>query len=173
MDSHFKTSPIGVPEIGRGSHGEEPSPSLPPTGQRSLPFDKHERLLADHRNLYALAAAMVRKAGGVEWLAAALDREPSYGSKISEGLNERNGKHFQLDWLAPLLDDADASDLLMGWLCERLGYEPPVRVRRDVSEADFARAARELIAEMDPDYAAVQRRKLAKKLGVRIQDVKL
>ncbi len=141
--------------------------------QAAFDFDARERLWSDQRSLYALFGAMVRVAGGVDWLTAALDKNPFYSSKISEGMNSRNGKHVQLDWLAPLLSDPRATDLLLGWLCERCGYEPPVTQRRKVTDEDYARAAREVLSEIkDDEERGIFRRRMAKKLGLRIEDVK-
>lgn len=53
-----------------------------------------------------------------------------------------------------------------------LGFEPPVKART-VQEEDVNRAAREIIAEMDEDAREVYRKRLARKLGVRVEDVKL
>lgn len=138
---------------------------------KKLPLTPMEQLVSDERELEALFAAMVRVAGGVDWLVSAMDKAPSYASKISEGMYGRNGKQVQLRWLAPLLGDPAAVDLLMGWLSERLGYQPPVR-ERTVSPEEIARAAVEVIGEMGALRDPV-REAIAKRLGVRVEDVKL
>jgi hypothetical protein len=144
----------------------------PTDNQTAFRFDAKERTMGDTTQLYALFGAMVRAAGGLDALVAALDREPSYHSKISEAMNRRDGRHVHLDWLAPLLADEDAATLLMDWLSDRLGYEPPVR-KRAVSEEEEMRAAREVIREMPEPLKDAYRREMAKKLGIRPEDLKL
>jgi hypothetical protein len=117
---------------------------------------------------------MVRVAGGAEWLTAALNREPSYVARVSDAMNERDQRPAQLPWLAPLIDDAAAADLFISWLCEHCGYEPPVKVKREISDTDLNEAAREVISEMkDDEQRDLMRARIAKRLGVRVEDVRL
>jgi len=136
-----------------------------------LPTTRATDYTNDVGRLYMLAAKLVQLAGGSEWLAAAMDREPSYSSKIREALSGTGERKFHLEMLAPLLRDPDAADFLMTALSEWLEFEPPVRVKRDVTPEAYAQAVKETMAEMDPEYAAIQKRKIAKRLGVRVEDL--
>lgn len=77
-----------------------------------------------------------------------------------------------IDWLPTIAEDEEAAFELVAGLNQLFGYAPPVR-QRAVSEADVGKAAREVFAEMDDDTREVYRRKLARKLGVSVDEVKL
>lgn len=124
------------------------------------------------RELRALFARMVQKAGGADWLTAMLDQRPSYMSKIVEALHGSDDRKVQLDWLAPLLEDAAAAELLLTALSDWCGFESPVR-RRVVSREQLAAAAAEVVAETSGAMKDAMREAIAKKLGVRPEDVKL
>lgn len=130
--------------------------------------DAHRKALEDATALYALVGAMVRKIGGIDAWCSRLDREPSYGSKLSEALNRKEGRHIHLEQLAALLDDADAAELLLSWLSERLGYEPPVR-QRTVSVEEQGKALLEVIRELPEEMREPLMARAAKRLGVKTE----
>lgn len=175
----------GMPQSASGSHRDKDqrdasfsvdidSRAIPSdTEQLKLGFGKRQEVINDIRSMYALVGAMVRARGGIERLTSDLDREPSYASKISEALNGRDGRHLHLDHFAALISDEAAAALLISWLHERLDLEPPVKRRRDIDEGELNAAAREAIAELDADQREAFRKKLARKLGVRVEDVRL
>jgi hypothetical protein len=143
----------------------------PGTGGNSCPAVSRFRSLDDDTTgLYAAVRAAIVEAGGVDWLAEALDREPSYSSKVSEGVNRRDGRHAHVDWIAPLLDDPAAMAILLGWLCERAGFEAPRR-RKTITREEFAA---ELLAEVDESGALGEalKERVARRLGVRVDQVK-
>lgn len=161
--------PVGQP----GSHREEASRSVPWGSQVPFSFDARTRLSQTHAELRQMFAEAVRRAGGVAALVHALDRRPSYDSKVVEAMNGSGERSIQLDWLAPLLDDPNAAEVIAEYVNRRCGFEPPVR-RRQLSQEEIDRAAREVAAEMkDEDMREAFRTRMAKKLGVRPEDVAL
>jgi hypothetical protein len=157
-----------------GSHRESATHVTPGASQTAFSFDEKARMEATQVTLRQLFGKLVREAGGVDWLCAALDKEPSYASKISEALNGVKDRKVQIDWLAPLLDDEDAAETLLSWLSERCGYEPPVRRRVEPPVDEINRAAREVIAEIkDEEQRELMRARIAKRLGVRPDEVRL
>lgn len=75
--------------------------------------------------LYAAFRAAMEAAGGMDWLVATLDREPSYASRISDALGRRDHRHLIADWFVPLLHDAEGARVLLSALADMAGYEPP------------------------------------------------
>ena len=133
------------------------------TEQQAFVWDHKQTVFDDISGLYAMARAAITAAGGLDWLASALDREPSYSSKISEALNRRDERRVHLDWLAPLLSDAKAMELILGWLCERGGFEPPKR-KRVATRDELYGALLEAVEESGPAGEALKER-AAKRLG--------
>jgi len=160
-----------MPENEPGQHRDELSPKRP-ARQLELPATDATQYRNDVRWLYVVAGEMVRIAGGTDWLAHAMDREPSYGSKIREALAGTGERKFHLEMLAPLLRDTEAAEHLLSRLSELLDFEPPVRVKRETTPEQEAKAHREAIDELDPDMRDLMRRKVARKLGVRVEDLK-
>lgn len=158
------TKPIQRPAEGRDRDSE--SRTNPTDTQTAFRWAARDQALDDTTQLYALFSAMVNAAGGVDWLVATLDREPSYQSKVSEAMHRREGRYVQLDWLAPLLGDERACELLMGWLSERLGYEPPVR-QRPVTIEEQGKALLEVIRELPEEMREPLMARAAKRLGVK------
>jgi hypothetical protein len=138
----------------------------------SFSWDAKARVQETQTELRQLAAAAVRHAGGAAWLAAALDREPSYETKINDALAARDERRIQLDWLAPLLDDLIASEMIVSWLCARCGFEPPVRKRTTTPEQE-GQAARAVFARLPESIKSGLRAEMARELGVRVEDLKL
>lgn len=144
----------------------------PEDGQTAFSFDALQRLQGDQLQLRALFGAMLRKAGGADWLAEALNREPSYASKIFDAANGVKNRKVQLDWFAPMLDDPGAAELLLSFLSERCGFQPPVRLRT-VTKEQIHEAAAAVLSDMDPIVKKGVRQEIARRLGVRIEDIKL
>lgn len=163
-----------VPPTALASHRQgagQPDASAP---QKSFRWDAVDRVTDTQEQLRQLFCELVRVGGGAEALVAALNREPSYVARISDAMQGREQRSVQLAWLAPLLDDEDASERLLTWLSARCGYEPPVRARRDVPIEDINAAAREVLAEIkDEEQRDLMKKRIAKKLGVRVEDVRL
>jgi 16S rRNA C967 or C1407 C5-methylase (RsmB/RsmF family) len=137
----------------------------------SLPFGAQQRVSDDTTALYAVVRLAIEKAGGIDWLTSALDREPSYVSKISEGLNRREGRHAHLDWLAPLLSDPIAARELLTGLCGLCGYEPPQR-RRVATREEVAAAVLDVLAEAG-EVGEALRERVARRLGTDVGAVRL
>lgn len=165
------TTPREVPDRLVGGQWDKSSHQPPTIEQTAFSWDRQARLEADQVQLRALFAAMVRTAGGVDWLAKALNEKPGYASKITDAINGAKKRRIQLNWFPPLLEDPRAAEILLGWLSERCHYSPPVRARQVTSEEEAA-AAREVIAELEPELSELMRRRVAKKLGVRFEDLK-
>lgn len=144
---------------------------LPAPSQQALPFGEQQRVSDDTTDLYSVVRAAIERAGGIEWLTAALDREPSYVSKISEGLNRREGRHAQLDWLAPLLRDPRAARELLTGLCALCGFEPP-QPRRVVTREEVATAILDVLADAG-DVGEALRERVARRLGTDVGAVRL
>jgi hypothetical protein len=177
MPSKSSTS-RNVPTSQVGSHWEPPSQSSPGALQTAFNWDAKARLEAAQTSLRDAFTRAVRAAGNgggtVDWLATALNRQPEYASKISEAVRGQGDRKVQLEWIAPLLFDVDSAEELLGALCELAGFEPPIRKRPEPPVEEVNRAAREVLAEMkDEDQRAVFRTRMAKKLGIRPEDVRL
>lgn len=161
-----------MPEVPPGTHWGKGQRQLPTAEQTAFSFDAQARLESDQTQLRALFCAAVRTYGGVDALTAALNREPSYAKKIADACNGYGDRKVQLDWFAPLLTDPACFDLFMGWLCERGGYAAPVRDRK-VTREQIAAEATAVVAEMDAIVKDGVRKEVARRLGVRVEDVKL
>lgn len=161
-----------LPKSPLGGHWVEPTHPHPTTSQTAFSWDRLEKLKADQNQLRALFNAMVRVAGGFDWLAAALNRAPTYENKIRDAANGEGAHKVQLDWFAPLLEDTKAVEILMGWLSERLNYAPPVKLRT-VTREEVAEATAQVVAEMGDTVREAVRAAVAKQLGVRVDEVKL
>jgi hypothetical protein len=93
-------------------------------------------------------------------------------TEMREAINGAESRKVQLEWLAPLLDDPDAAEMIVGWVNARCGYEPPVR-SREVSQEQIDKAAREVLAELkDDEQRELMRARIAKRLGVRPDKVR-
>ena len=174
MPTSSSSSSKTMPSRALGAH-RVPS-TLLNTGapQTTFSFDAVVKLSGDQVALRAVFGAMVRASGGADWLATALDKEPSYANRINEAINGVQDRKIQFEWFAPLLDDEAAMEILLCWLSERAHYEPPVRQKRDVPVEDINTAAREVIAEIkDEETRDLMKKRIAKKLGVRVEDVRL
>jgi hypothetical protein len=152
-----------MPPPSPGSERDNASRAIPSHTQTAFDWSARALVGEDTTALYAAFAAAVRAAGGVEWLAAALDREPSYSSKLSEGTNRRDGRHVHLDWLAPLLSDERAISILAEFICDRGGYEPPKK-KRVASKDELLTALLDELGEANGVGKAVIER-AAKRLG--------
>lgn len=173
MSSSVATKTVMRP-VPLGSNWEAASRPNPGASQTAFSFDEKARMEATQVALREIFARATREAGGVDWLCTALDREPSYVSKIVEALNGVKDRKVQLEWLAPLLDDENAQELLLAWMCERCGFEPPVRRRVEPPVEEINRVAREVIAEIkDEEQRELMRARMARRLGVRPDEVRL
>lgn len=113
--------------------------------------------------------AAVQAFGGADALRAALGERETYLSKIAEAMN--GAKPIQLRWCVPLLRDPASAVVLLGHDAELAGAEPPV-FHREVSQEEVDRAARELLAESG-QLRDVYRAQIARRLGVRVEEVRL
>lgn len=151
-----------------------PSTRRAPGAERQ-PFSEEDkrRLEAAQGFLTELFRDSVKAVSTTEWLTRSLNREPSYENKINDAIAGRDQRPVQLPWLAPLLDEPEAMQLLLERLSDRAGFMPPVR-KKVAERAELAEAALEVIAEMrDEEQREVFLRRVAKKVGVRAEDVKL
>lgn len=103
--------------MARESHGAE-------VRQPSL-FDRKHDDVSDMRGMLKTIAV---DAGGLQWLAAHLDVQPSIVSRAFNGID---GYEVNLRHLAALLDEPSFALLFVKWLCLRTGHEPPVKRRAD------------------------------------------
>lgn len=143
-----------------------------PLVQRHLPFTQRAQLEADQVSLRQLFAEAVRVGGGAEWLCSALGREETYSKKISGAINNERDRKVQLEWLAPLLEDPAVAEMLLGWLSERCGFAPPVR-KRALTKEEVSASVAEVVGDMDGITKDAIRREVARRRGVRVDDVKL
>jgi hypothetical protein len=144
-------------------------------GSKQMGFSvvENQQLIADQEFLNDLFQEALKAAGTTEWLTRALNRKPSYETKINDGIAGRDDRSVQLPWLAPLLRDADSAYALIAGLCDRCGFMPPV-LAKVAERAELGEAALEVIAEMkDEEQREVFKKRVAKKCGIRAEDVKL
>lgn len=132
-------------------------------------YDREAQLQRDEQALSAMFAAAVRAFGGADALRASLGERENYVARISDAMNGQ--RPWQGRWLGPLLDDPRSAAILLGYLSERADYEPPIP-RRKVSREEVAAAALDLIAESGM-LRETLRAEIAKRLGVRVEEVKL
>jgi hypothetical protein len=135
--------------------------------QRAFIWDRDSRVTA----LYEIARRALAKRGGADVLRAALDERESYLASISKAFH-RDGRSVPIDWLPVIGEDEEAAYELASGINALLGFDPPVK-SRTVDPERQKEAAMELIAEMDEEHREIYRKKLARKLGVRAEDVKL
>jgi hypothetical protein len=159
-----------TPEGPLGGHRVESSQVKPGTEQTAFNWAQKQQLENDQAALRTMFAAAVRAAGGIDWLTAALDKQPSYATKIGEAINGVADRKVQFDWLAPMLDDPRASAIILGWLSERMKFEPPVKSRVVDPAADAAECRAILESLPEPQRTAF-RQERAKRLGVRLEDL--
>ncbi len=167
-----KRMPADLPLPPQGSHREAGGDRVPvpsPRPQLSLQFDREAQMRRDDQALTAMFAAAVRAYGGPDALRAALGEKETYLSKISESMSGL--RPVQVRWLGPLLDDPRAAAIILGYLSERAGFEPPVS-HRQVTDEEVARAAVEVLSESG-QLRETFRTQIAKRLGVRVEEVKL
>lgn len=161
-----------MPEDVLGSHWGDVRQSSSSEEQQELSFNARAQLEADQTAMRQLFAEMVRLAGGSAALTKALGREDTYDKKICAAINNESDRKVQLDWLAPLLGDPGAAELLLTWLSKRCRFAPPVRMRELTTE-QTRETVTEVVAEMDPIVKEGIRREVARRRGVRVEDVKL
>lgn len=154
-----------LPEVPPGSQRESASRSSPGEAvQMSFDPVRLDTMLKDQKQLHALFCAMVARFGGVDALQTALNRKPSYVSKISEAMSGGDGRALQVSWFAPMLRDPRCAELLLSTLSDICGYEPPVR-RRELEREQIAEAGLRVIARSGAIGDAI-REAIAKELGV-------
>ena len=165
MDSTLRGEPPG-------SNRGNTSPKFPAAVQMSFDPVRNDTMQKDQSQLALIFGAMVARFGGVDALVAALNRKPSYVSKITEAMNGGEARAIQLEWMAPMLRDPRCAELLLSCLCEMCGYAPPV-FERSLSREQTAETVTEVVAEMDGLMKEAIRAEVAKRRGVRVEDVKL
>lgn len=157
-----------MPLPGEGMERKKASRFLPTHTEQAA----HPPSVADAvDDLYLHAKNVIRDGGGIEATAAGLDREPSYAAKISEGINRRNGRTFQLDWLGPHLENTEAMLPLISFLCERAGLEPPVE-QRVVTPEQQGKALLDVVRELPEEMREPLIARAAKRLGVKPERLK-
>jgi hypothetical protein len=140
--------------------------------QPALPFAKRAQLEADQTAMRQLFASMVSAVKNNDWLATALGRGDDYAKKIGSAINNEKDRKVHFEWIAAMLDEPKAAELIVGWFNERCGYAPPV-LKRVVSKQERDEAVAEVVAEMGDVVREAVERATAKKLGVRVEEVKL
>lgn len=156
-----------MPKTSPESERQPVSRSLAEAQQKTFAWDRDARVTA----LYAIARRALMKRGGADALRAALDEKESYISSISKAFHQKEGRSVPIEWLLTLCEDKEAAYEFTSGFNELVGYEPPVS-QRVVSPGDIDRAARQCIEEMDEEHREIYRRKVARKLGVRLEAVK-
>lgn len=157
-----------VPPAPQASHRLVDSQS-PASAQLQLVYDLEAKAKGDEQQLAAMFAAAVRAFGGPDALRAALGEKDTYLTRVVDGMN--GARPWQGRWLGPLLEDPRSAMIVLGYLSERAGFEPPV-CHREVSEEETAKAALDVIAESG-QLRETFRALIAKRLGVRPEQVKL
>lgn len=158
-----------LPKVPPGSHREAGSQRFAVSPQLTLQLDRERQLQADELGQRNAFRAAVQAFGGADALRAALGERETYLSKIAEALSGQ--RPIQERWRLPLLRDPAAAQLLLAHDAQLAGAEPPV-FQRDVSAEDVARAAVEVLAESG-QMRDTFRAQIAKRLGVRVEAVKL
>lgn len=157
-----------LPGSGLASERQSVSRSLAVAEQHSFVWDRDSKVTA----LYAIARRALAKRGGGDALRAALDERESYLATISKAFHQQDGRSVPIDWLVAICEDPEARYELVSGINELFDFEPPVS-SRTASDEEVGAAARELLREMDDEHREVYRKKLARKLGKRLEDVKL
>lgn len=169
--SRESSTPRFMSDRAPGCHRGDFLRSTAAAEQAPLPFNARAQLEADQTHMRRLFAETARKFGGVPALTESLGRDEAYEKKISGAINNEKDRKVQLDWLAAMLDDPAIIDFV-DWLNERTGHEPPVR-KRVISTLETQETVTEVVAEMDQIVREGVRREVARRRGVRVEDVKL
>ncbi len=140
--------------------------------QMSFDSVRSNTMRNDQRQLHALFCAMVTRFGGADALCAALDRKPSYVSKIVEAMNGEDGRAIQVPWFAPMLRDPRCAELLLAALSDICGFAPPQRMRV-LSEDELRAAVFDVVHGDDGMIKDAIKQEVARRTGVRVEDVKL
>ncbi len=164
-----RSMPRSLDSVSPGSHREPVSPELPRRPQLDLLFDEESARKQREAARLATFRRAVMAFGGADALRLALGRPETYLSKISEALT--GTKPVQESWRDPLLLDPRSAAILLEHDSGVAGAEPPV-FKREVSDEEVARAAVELLAESG-QMRDTFRAQIAKKLGVRVEAVRL
>lgn len=152
------------------------SRAIPAHTQSAFTFYLNERRKGVTYQLYAVAAAMFRawakgrKEPYEDW-ARALNRPPSYASKLHEALHREPGRFLHLDYIAPFFENEEAETIWVEFQCELTRREPPIKKREITAEQDAA-AEHEVIDELPEELREMICLRKAKKLGVRVEDLK-
>ncbi len=135
------------------------------SGEQVGLFDRDPKTRASDgtRDIYAAFRAAMEAAGGLDWLVATLDREPSYGSRISDALGRRDHRYLIADWFVPLLHDAQGAAILLAALANMAGYEPP-KPKRVATRDELLSALLDEIEDAGGVGAALKER-AAKRIG--------
>ena len=119
-----------LPKIAVGTHRADStrSESGNDVGQGTFATVVASDVAERRRQLREIFRTALSSAGTYEWLAKAIGREESYGSKIRDAANGIDGRNVQLEWLAPVLLDPSGAKHFLSELCPLLGYEIPNRI---------------------------------------------
>jgi hypothetical protein len=153
-------SAIANTDVGKAARAEE---------ERQL---VHELATA----LYSVFKDALAESGGADALRARLDEVDSFKTYVSKAANRvvdgTGQRRVPLEWLAGVGVDADGAYALVAGINRIFGYEPPVR-QRVLSREQTADAALDVIAELPETIKSGIRTAVAKRRGVRPEDVKL
>jgi hypothetical protein len=158
-----------LPEQAQASHRRVTRPSVAPARQTSLIFDREAALRSDEQELTATFREAVQAFGGADALRAVLGEKETYLTRILDGM--AGTRPVQARWLLPLLSEPASAMALLLYMSERAGFEPPV-LHRQVTDEEIGRAACEVLAESG-QLRDIIRAQIAKRLGVRVEDVRL
>lgn len=170
----MSTSPLRIRmlEEALGGHWVEHTQS--PAVQTSFSFDRLKKLQNDQLELRAVFRATLYIAfpdKPCEHLAEALNMKPSYCEKIRGAINGEDDRKVQWEWFAPLLENAKAAAFFAAWFNDRLGFQPPIRVKREVAAEDEVKARRKAFAKLPLELREVYERQIAEELGVDVEDL--
>lgn len=138
------------------------------------PTDEAARYYDDLRRAYESLAHGVSIAGGQGKVALRMNKPLTYGNKIGEALSRDGDLRVQVDHIMAIARIPEAIAPFLALLSEVSTHEPPVR-SREFDDEDVKKAKAEVLDEMaeDEDFAEIVRRKVARKLGVKPERVKL
>jgi hypothetical protein len=145
-------------------------------GAADRAVEERESVLDLTTALYQLFRESMAESGGADALRARLDERDSFKTDISRGVNRVNDgtgqRRVPLEWVAGVVVDSDGAYHLLAGLSRMLGYEPPVR-QRLLTREQTADTALDVVSEMPETLKSGIRTAIAKRRGVRPEDVKL
>jgi hypothetical protein len=145
--------------------------------------EKTARAEAERQQVHELADALysvfkdaLAESGGADALRARLDEVDSFKTYVSKAANRvvdgTGQRRVPLEWLAGVGVDSDGAYALVAGINRTFGFQPPVR-ERVLTREEIADTNLEIEAEMPEHQKKARKAEIARRRGVRPEDVKL